>query len=173
LIDADGVPLLLPELALNKDKRKETLRRIITEKYPNITEKDLTTMSPGQLDTKLADKMYNVTGATRQKARTFLLKAAEYTGIQLSKLLTAKGPRESRKGSKKTPANGKTVVAAVVKKDSEAQPTGTQKTTIQLGSGGSLTLSLDVNILELKGKDRTFVFDLIDKIEDYEKPNNI
>ncbi len=173
LIDSQGVPdPLLTKLALNKDTRKETLKLIIKERYPNITENDLATMSPGHLDTKLSDKSYNVSGGTKQKARAFLLKAAAFSDMSLSKLLTAKGPRGPRKGGKKALTNGKLVPPPVVKKDEGGQPTGTQKT-IQLGNGGSLTLSLDVNILELKGKDRIFVFDLIDKIEDYEKPDDI
>jgi hypothetical protein len=94
LIDLLGQPLpLLSEIVLNKDARKQAIRKLIKEKYPNITDADLATMSPGQLDSKLSDKSYNVSGATRQKARSFLLKAAEFAEIPLSKLLTAKGPR--------------------------------------------------------------------------------
>jgi hypothetical protein len=97
LIDLDGTPQpLLAELVLNREKRKETVRELIKTHYPNITEQDLGTMSPSQLDAKLGDDSYNVTGATKPKARTFLLKAAEFAGIPLSKLLTAKGPRGPR-----------------------------------------------------------------------------
>ncbi|HEX7999111.1 MAG TPA: DUF5343 domain-containing protein [Pyrinomonadaceae bacterium] len=97
LIDTDGTPSpLLSQLVLNKDKRKETIRELIKSQYPNITEQDLATMSPSQLDAKLNDEAYNVSGSTKLKARTFLLKAAEFADIPLSKLLTAKGPRGPR-----------------------------------------------------------------------------
>ena len=72
LTDSDGIPTsLLKELAPNKETRKETLRGIIKEKYPNITEADLGSMSPGQLDAKFGDKEYNANGATKLKVRSF------------------------------------------------------------------------------------------------------
>ena len=39
---------------------------------------------------------------------------------------------------------------------------------MQLKDGGTLTLSLAVNTLKLRGKDREFVFKIIDEIEEYE-----
>lgn len=170
LIDAKGVPIALADLALKKEKRPEILRAIIAEHYPNITEQDLATMSPGQLDAKLADKRYNVGGATRQKARTFLLKAAEYSGIPLSKLLTTKGPRGPRKGGKRNSnvTEKRTPIDYSKLEDQKPASNGTKKT-IELNSGGTVTVSLDVNILELKGDDRQFVFDLIDKLTGYEE----
>lgn len=108
LIDDKGTPdPSLNELVLQKEKRKAALRALINKYYPTITEKDLATMSLGQLDSKLADKQYNVSGGTKQKARSFLLKAAEYSGIPLSRLLTAKGARGPRK--KKAKLVGETV----------------------------------------------------------------
>lgn len=170
LIDSEGVPSpLLSDFALSKEKRSETLRTIIKERYPNITEKDLATMSPSQLDAKLADKKYNVTGATRQKARTFLLKAAELSGIPLSKLLTAKGPRGPRKGGKRATGRLERIEQGKpIYPEPKIPPASATEKTIQLQNGGSITLSLDVNILELKGEDRDFVFGLIDKLDAYE-----
>jgi hypothetical protein len=172
LIDADGVPdAALSDLALNRDGRKEALRKIVKARYPNITEQDLATMSPGQLDTKLADKSYNVSGATRQKARSFLLKAAEFAGIPLSKLLTAKGPRGPRKtGSRKQVLSDKSIpLSSLIKKDASANNnSGGDSRTVQLASGGSVTLLLDVSLLSLKGPDREFVFSLIDKLDAFE-----
>jgi hypothetical protein len=105
LIDANGLPdRSLEDLALNKEGRKAAMRKLIAKCYPNITEADLAGSSPSHLDSKLSDKAYNISGATKQKARAFLLKAAEFSGIPLSKLLTQKGPRGPRK---KRVGNGK------------------------------------------------------------------
>ncbi len=41
-------------------------------------------------------------------------------------------------------------------------------TTVLLGTAGSVTLVLDVNLLELRGEDRNFVLDLVDRIQDYQ-----
>lgn len=105
LIDANGVPQKsLEELVLKKESRKTILRAILKERYSNIKETDLSSMSSGQLDAKLSDDMYNVSGATRLKAKAFLLKAAEFCDVPLSRLLTTKGPRGPRK---KRPQNTK------------------------------------------------------------------
>lgn len=45
--------------------------------------------------------------------------------------------------------------------------TGTTRT-IALSNAGTLTLSVNVNLLALKGRDREFVFRLIDQIEAFE-----
>jgi hypothetical protein len=39
--------------------------------------------------------------------------------------------------------------------------------TINLKSGGTLTLMASVHLLKLKGEDRAFVFDVIDKLQSY------
>jgi hypothetical protein len=120
LIDEKGAPQdSLKELALNKETRKQVLRRIIKERYPNIVEAELGAMSIGQLDAKLGDKAYNVSGGTKQKARSFLLKAAETAGIPLSRLLTAKGSRGPRK--KKTRLTGEITLLSKLSKDDKGK----------------------------------------------------
>jgi hypothetical protein len=97
LIDNDGIPdPQLKELAKNKEHRKTAMRELLTKHYPNISENDLAGASPGQLDSKLSDKTYNISGETKQKARSFLIKAAEFAGLPISTLLKAKGPRGPR-----------------------------------------------------------------------------
>jgi len=97
LVDPDGIPTsALKELVKNKEGRKVAIRQLIKDFYPNISENDLAGSSPGQLDGKLADKVYNISGETKQKARSFLVKAAEFAEMQISTLLKAKGPRGPR-----------------------------------------------------------------------------
>ncbi len=98
LVNHEGVPdPLLKELAKNKEGRKVAIRELLKRAYPNISENDLAGSSPTQLDIKLGDKMYSISGETRQKARSFLIKAAESAEMQISTLLKAKGPRGPRK----------------------------------------------------------------------------
>jgi prevent-host-death family protein len=47
-------------------------------------------------------------------------------------------------------------------------PVGEQAHTIDLPSGGSVTLSIPAHVLQLSVADREFVFDLIDRIKKYE-----
>ena len=123
LVDADGTPQpLLSELAFKKEGRKEVMRRLIKESYPNVSEEELATMTIPQLDSKLGDKAYNVSGGTKQKARSFLLKAAEFAGVPLSNLLTAKGPKGPRgQRKKRTQENGE--VRPVVFKKTDTKKT--------------------------------------------------
>lgn len=172
LINADGVPdPALKEIVLNRESRKATIRKLIKDHYPNVSESDLATMSLSQLDTKLSDKAYRVNGATKQKARSFLLKAAEFADIPLSKLLKAKGPRGPRKaGSRKQLLSDKSIpLSSLIRKDTSTNNnSGGDSRTVQLASGGSVTLLLDVSLLSLKGPDREFVFSLIDKLDAFE-----
>jgi len=171
LVNGDGIPdPALAELVLNRESRKKTIRALIKKHYPNISESDLATMSLGQLDSKLADKSYRVTGATKQKARSFLLKAAEFAEIPLSKLLKAKGPRGPRKTGAKRVAttNDKNSPPSGQRREPLNGQTSGDQRTVQLANGGTVTLLLDVSLLALKGKDREFVFELIDKLDAYE-----
>jgi len=172
LINADGVPdPALKEIVLNRESRKATIRKLIKDHYPNVSESDLATMSLSQLDSKLSDKSYHVSGATKQKARSFLLKAAEFADIPLSKLLKAKGPRgpRSRSGARRAPndRNAQAIGQRREQTPPNGQTSGDQRT-VQLANGGSVTLLLDVSLLALKGQDREFVFALIDKLDAYE-----
>lgn len=53
--------------------------------------------------------------------------------------------------------------------DRTAQPTDRTSRSVTLAAGGKLTLSLTVNLLNLGPGDRAFLFDLIDKLDAYEK----
>jgi hypothetical protein len=50
----------------------------------------------------------------------------------------------------------------------ERPPAGAHSRTVKLKSGGSVTLVVDVNPLSLKGTERTFFFDLVDRLDEYE-----
>jgi hypothetical protein len=52
--------------------------------------------------------------------------------------------------------------------DDQIQQSGEAKT-VELRSGGTLTLSASVKFFDMASEDRTFVFDLIDKLRDYEQ----
>src|ERR1051325_1664783 len=176
LMDDDGVPTqLLSDLAYKKDSRKEIMRQIVEEKYPDIVALDFSSLSVTELDKALAGARYNVQGETRKKAKTFLLKAAQYSGFTVHELLT-KITRNRKKGAEKkantsTPKTDFTLPwgkSADAGAQSHNEPDDTKRT-IKLRRGGSLTLTLAVNLLQLQGDDRTFVFDLIDKLDAYEE----
>lgn len=179
LIEDDGIPQpLLYDLVQKPDERKALIRQLIELYYPDIVEKDFSKITVTELDTALAGKRYNVQGDTRKKAKTFLLKAAQYAGFTVHPLLTKVTRTRSRAGGRRAGAatnsaasagaNGSADAAPPTPAPHQDEPTGSQKT-IQLRRGGSLTLSYSVNLWDLKGEDRQFVFDLIDKIDAYEE----
>jgi hypothetical protein len=176
LIDEDGTPTpALEALALEKDKRKENVRKLIENRYPDIAAIDFSRMIPSQLDNKLSGDSYGVGGETKQKAKTFLIKAAEFAGFSISPLLkkgarSVGGGRRKKVLSGKQTANGQDSGSSETEKRDSYNPPSTSGTTktIQLKKGGSLTLSMEVNLLELEGSDREFVFSLIDKLKAYE-----
>lgn len=174
LVDEEGKPSdALHGLAMEKEGRKKAIGTLLQKYYGNIFAIDLTRATPPQLDNAFTAELYNVSGDTKTKAKTFFLKAAQFAEVPISKLLLKKsrasGPRKPRgkrvdlgsQGSAGSGSNSDT-------SDDRQTTTSATEKTIELGSGGTLTLSLDVNILELKGKDRNFVFKLIDSIDAYE-----
>lgn len=168
LIDGDGTPSpLLTELATKDASRKEIVKQLIETHYPDIVALDFAKITPKQLDEYLSPDKYGVQGDTKKKAKTFLLKAAQYAGFTVHPLLT-KVTRNRKGGSKKATPVGKPVTSTDFRKDDPKDQQSADERTIQLRNGGSLTLLLDVSTLALKGEDRKFVFDLIDKIEAYE-----
>jgi hypothetical protein len=174
LIDENGAARPeLEELAENTDHRQQNIRKLIESRYADIVAIDLAKIAPSQLDAKLSGDAYAVTGETRKKAKTFLLKAAEFAGMPVSKLLTTKasGPRRKKNTAAKPAGdqqNGATGQGTPSGNTPPPPPPDGSTTIVQLKDGGSLTLSLAVNTLKLRGKDREFVFKIIDEIEDYE-----
>jgi len=173
LIDNEGKPEdALHDLAMDKDGRKQKIRVLLEKYYGNVVAVGLTRATPPQFDSAFAADLYNVSGDTKVKAKSFFIKAAQFAEIPMSKMLLTKsrtsGPRKAKKPKTSIP---KGTTDETLPPASETSASGNQtSTTIKFGRGGSLTLTLDVNILELKGTDRVFVFDLIDKIESHQSP---
>lgn len=176
LIEDDGTPKpLLHDLVQKPDERKALVRQLIETHYSDIVEKDFAKITVTELDTALASKRYNVQGDTRKKAKTFLLKAAQFAGFTVHPLLTKVTRTRSRGATRRasplingTGASGGTDAGTTPDPLANDDSQGSDKT-IQLRRGGSLSLSLSVNLWELKGEDRKFVFELIDKIDAYEE----
>lgn len=174
LIDAEATPTeRLHQLATAQDAEKpKILREILTSSYKFIGECNL---DLGKCTSKQLEEAFAKTGAsseTLRKTLSFYLGVAKEAGMQLSPYLKrARKPRGTGQRTRGAAARATQTPTpdppAQTATQNTPQPNGTMKT-IQLKTGGSLTLSLAVNLLELKGKDREFVFKLIDKLDEYE-----
>jgi hypothetical protein len=168
LIAGDGKPTeALRALAVKDEvERKKQIAKVLKASYPDLFALDLAKTTPGELREQMM-KSYNVTGDTTERAVRFFVAAAEYAGIPLSALI-AKGkvtgngaakrrraPRPRRNLNPPPPSPPNTPTAA-----------GESKS-VSLVSGGTLTISASLGFFKLSQKDRTFVFELIDKLDAY------
>jgi hypothetical protein len=144
----------LRELIGKKESRRALLRRILEKNYATLVALDLSRTSPHQLEEAM--RQYGLSGATHKKAMSFFLQAAQYAGLPLSVLLRAKirgsggGARQRRAPAAEAPATS----ASAAK-------------TVHLKSGGSVTLTTAVDLFSLSAEDRAFVFELIDRMQEY------
>ena len=165
LIDEHGKPS--PDLAtlIEGKERKPALKELLKKRYCELVSLDLTKVSPSQFDNKLSE--YGVTGATHQKAKSFFLRASRFAELPLTPLLTRKTRSSSGTRRKKSP-EGKGEQNGDRHHGTTDHISGTSKT-ITLRCGGELTLSLTVNLFDLVGEDREFVFGIVDKIQNYKE----
>ena len=123
----------------------------------------------------LFEESFAVSGATKQKAITFFLKAAKFADIPLSPYLLTQlrnsGPRKKRLGRGKNAPLGPDEGTGTNPVISPVTPTtpGAETHSIRLVSGGTVTVSVSFNPFKLPPEDRAFVFALIDEVQDYER----
>ena len=165
LIDeSDHATDALIQLASKPEERPEILAEILRDRFPRLVGLG-ENATRGQLDEVLSE--YGLGVDTRRKATSFFVAAASYAGIPLSphirpaKGVNSAGAQRRVKRPRKKAATPPT---------STAQPVATQGNThsLTLRSGGQVTLSVSVNVMELSVHDRNFVFHLIDKLREYE-----
>ncbi len=147
----------LRELAAKREMRKAVLARLIESCYAPLVALDLNRTSPRRLEEEM--RRYGLTGATHRKALSFFLQACQYAGIPLSPLLRSR-VRAGAAGGARRRAPAGTVPA-------QPQPAALSRT-VRLTSGGTLTLTADVDLFSLSAEDRSFLFHLIDTIQSYD-----
>jgi hypothetical protein len=169
LIDeTDRVTSTLIELVQNPDGRPALVGQLLKDRYPPLVELD-GNATPGQLDEVLAG--YGLGKETRRKAASFFVAAATYAGLPISPHI--KPPRTGgarrpsggarRSTSRKAGANGAGDASTVP----DALPPGAARHTLELRSGGTVTVAVSMNIFQMSRSDREFVLGLVDALQDY------
>jgi hypothetical protein len=187
LVDEQGnpQPILkrLTSVEENSDGEKAILKQLIEYAYSDVCRMNLKTATIG-LIAEAIEKM-GVTGATRDRAVRFFLKAAHHSGIVLSSRLTSKMRARGESDSAKTPedAEESTNGGAPRRRKRRSQTDTTDhrsqshsggaavKTLTLRGTGGELTLSGTFNAFDLDGAERKLVYDIIDLMKQYETAN--
>lgn len=176
LIAEDGKPTqtLLAIAVTDESARKSALRKLIEQKYEPLFALNLLRTTPAEFAERLT-QAYNVSGDTRLKATRFFLAALGYLGIDVSPLLLRDKTKPLGNGAS---TRRRRVARAVVDDlddssdgdldDDQVAPQAGESRTLSLDSGGTLTLSASTKFMALTASDRKFVFDLIDKFDEYE-----
>ena len=183
LIDDDGKPTRSLQSLADADSenaRKEQFKKILETQYSKLFALDLTKTTPGELAETMGAS-YNVTGDTRAKAIRFFIAAVSWLNIPMSKLLL-KGTPNAPNSAGSTPRRRRTTSRPRTSSEEEIEdedeveeetpPSGTART-VNLQSGGTLTISVSLDVLRLSSSDRQFVFGLIDKLEEYESKTSV
>ena len=159
--DSDRPTAILTNIVTKPEQRAAIVRDLLKAGYPEIMAHDLTTMTLPILQ-DLIEKQ-NVSGETRKKAITFFLQAAKYAGLPLSTFIKVRSTSGTRRRRQRN--NGDATEILMVQPP-PAKQEGTEKV-IELTSGGTVSLKVSVDILSISESDRKFVFDLIDKVNNY------
>jgi len=162
LIDSDGkTTAAFKALVRDKPNRALHMKKIILSSYTPIVALDLTKISPRQLDSAMRE--YGLNGTTHKKAISFFLGAARFAGIPISPLLQRKIRERVTRGHSRTNTGQ---VTAQESTDISFERTSK---TIPLRSGGSVTLIVESSFFDMETRDRRFISDLIDKLQEYER----
>jgi hypothetical protein len=157
----------------NTVEEKTVLTAILRQRYTNAFALNLESATPAQLDKAIGD--YGATGATKDRAVRFFIKACEYCGIKLSSRLTARKPRTaSGNGSDDDDTTQSLERPGRRRRKTEIRsPTSANIKTISLPNvGGTLTVSGTFNYFELEGDERQLVLGVIDLLKSFEKEQN-
>jgi len=156
LIDSLGHPMRkLEELVRDPQSRKEALSDLIFERYlPALDGLDLDRATMDQLEEAFGN-VYAIDGDTRRKAVSFFVHAVLYCGLTLSPHIT----KNTRRRSRRRGTGGR----------AQLLPTGTHANapprttrTIRFGGGGSISLTVAVDVFSLGLREREFCLEIID-----------
>jgi hypothetical protein len=151
------------------EARKELLGHLVRHFYGDALIVSDQNGTEQQLHECFREK-YGADGAdTRRKSVTFFLHAARTAGISLSPHFPstrsgsgAPGQKRARP-RKKTPAGS----APYVGESPAPSPDSDYEISVQLSTGGTMRLTVNVNPLSLRGDDRAFFYEIVDKLADY------
>lgn len=156
LVKADTLP-----------ERRKILKTMVEEGYPYIFagEIDVMTATTKQVEELFAKQ--GASGETVRKALAFFLAMVKQADVKISPHIKPSArPRGNNKARKA--AGGQTVDPPPIKPPSTSTASAVSKL-IEFKHGGTLTLSVDVNIIEMDEGDRRWMFDLIDQLQAYQK----
>ena len=170
LVDKDGyVQPILKQLVdenVESAKFKLIMATILKNRYDKVVALANQNGTIAQLQETMRD-YYNVNGTTLIRAVRFWKETSTFSGISYpanwNKARGASGPRKRRT----TGSEGERIEPLQITKTNEANTISSQgyvKTVILQNGIGKVTLSVNVNPIELTGKNRAWFYELVDKL---------
>jgi Family of unknown function (DUF5343) len=173
-----------PELARlveDREHRKQIFAALLRKLYaPVFNDVDLARGTSGHLE-RTFTRYYKMSPDTRRKSITFFLHAAQYADLPLSAYLKdtsrargadAKSLNRTQPTKQASAPLAHAVMASRQSRQAASDPSSMLITrsakTVALRSGGEISLTCSVDWIGMDRADRTFVFDLIDQLKDYE-----
>ncbi len=161
--DSNEVRPQLVELCASEDSFAEGLRAILVRHYAAQVELGRRQGTLGQLTESFAQSGYS--GSTMRKAVTFFLHAAKAAELPLSPHFWP--PKASPSSNRARRTKAPRPVGPATRVSAGAYAPAAESHTIQLASGGTVTVSCSTSFLALTRYDREFVFELVDRMKDY------
>jgi hypothetical protein len=174
-------PALVEFAVADETARKEHLRVLVEKFYADALSVSAQNGTEQQLHECFRDT-YGVDGAdTRRKAVTFFLHAARRAEITLSPHFPSTragsgSPGQRRKSPKKrasTGGAGQNIGNQGERADSTPRPKSEYETSVKLQTGGTMSLTVNINPLNLRGEDRNFFYEIVDMLADYAEKHQI
>ena len=165
----------LPELEnliqAESDKKSLVLKALIQNSYTFIHFEELHRATPSMLISWF--KTYPIDGHTLRKAISFFISASIESDLPISNSIKKMSKYRSKSKGLETGHKTSQINSAPNSLSPDITSVNTTKSTINqstvnLKSGGSLNLSIDVNLFDLSETDRKFVLSVIDAVKNYE-----
>lgn len=145
--------------------RRRILREVVESSYGFVFEGGFKLQSA---TTHHAEELFQATGASGETIRrciAFFLAIARAAGIPVSPYIK---PHRGKKAVRRVQETNRKIDNSSV--SVAAIPTGERTSkVIHLKSGGSLAVDVSVNLFDLEPSDREFVFQVIDRLREYEE----
>jgi hypothetical protein len=178
LVDQDNnvLPLLQRLTSAASEERKAILAEMIQRCYVGPTIVAQANGTSKDLEDAFKDNYPSIgSPEVRRKSMTFYLHAARQAGLELSVHFPKTRPGQGAPGASRGIASKRPTRRKTNSNDSTDQPlagVGDQPPagdtyTVDLASGGSVSVVVRVNLFDLTTHDRSFVIELVDKLKGY------
>ena len=153
------------------DKKSLVLKALIQNSYTFIHFEELHRATPSMLISWF--KTYPIDGHTLRKAISFFISASIEAELPISNSIKKMSKYRSKSKGLETGHKTSQIKSSSNSISTDINSVNTTKSainqsTVNLKSGGSLNLSIDVNLFDLSETDRKFVLSVIDAVKNYE-----